>query len=75
MKKVKVIVSIFLYCLMIADLEGKLSRVFVKPAAVEEREDVSDGRRPDHALAGDGALAAVGQRRRDHSQRLAIHLH
>ena len=59
----------------VAHLEGKVSRVLVESAAVEEGEDVAADLGGDDGLAGEGAHAAVGEGRRDHRDRLAVYLH
>ena len=57
------------------DLECEVSRVLVEAAAVEEREDVAGDLGGEDAVAGERADAAVGEGRRHHRDRLAVHLH
>ena len=57
------------------DLEGEVSRVLVESAAVEEGEDVAADLGGEDAVAGERADAAVGEGRRHHRDRLAVHLH
>ena len=57
------------------DLEGEVPRVLVESAAVEEREDVAADLGGEDAVAGERADAAVGEGRRHHRDRLAVHLH
>ena len=58
-----------------ADLECEVPRVLVEAAAVEEREDVAADLGGEDAVAGERADAAVGEGRRHHRDRLAVHLH
>ena len=57
------------------NLECEVSRVLVESAAVEEGEDVAADLGGEDAVAGERADAAVGEGRRHHRDRLAVHLH
>lgn len=60
---------------LIAYPEGEFARVVVHAAREHEAERVAHRIRVHHTLAGERAVAAVRERRRDHGARLAVDLH
>ena len=56
------------------DMEGELAGEVVHAAGVHQAQSVSHSLRAQHAIAGDGAEAAVGQSRRHYTSALAGHL-